>query len=172
MIIIPVAETVILTEGIYDQEKKREEVNVIQTEEILRAAVMEEIPEVQTETLRQIIAAGHQQQVLQEETEVEETVLRKVEEEPRAAAVQRTATVRTEGIHGLQAGHIMTTGMTMTPTESVLLLIIRKHQIHMEILKKNSSGNGSWILKIWLILKKTSLDSFGIMKIRRSAGIF
>ena len=124
--------------------------NVTQTEEILRSAVqtvtvMEEIREVQTETVRQIIAAGHQQQVLQEEAE--ETVLRKAAEEPRAA-------------------------MTMMPTESVLILIIRKHQMHMEILKKNSSGNGSWILKIWLILKKTSLNSFGIMKIRRSAGIF
>ena len=149
--------------------------NVTQTEEILRSAVqtvtvMEEIREVQTETVRQIIAAGHQQQVLQEEAE--ETVLRKAAEEPRAAAVQRTATIRTEGILDLQAGHIMTTGMTMMPTESVLILIIRKHQMHMEILKKNSSGNGSWILKIWLILKKTSLNSFGIMKIRRSAGIF
>lgn len=132
--------------------------------------VMEEIREVQTETVRQIIAAGHQQQVLQEEAE--ETVLRKAAEESRAAAVQRTATIRTEGIHDLQAGHIMTTGMTMMPTESVLILIIRKHQMHMEILKKSSSGNGSWILKIWLILKKTSLNSFGIMKIRRSAGIF
>ena len=149
--------------------------NVTQTEEILRSAVqtvtvMEEIREVQTETVRQIIAAGHQQQVLQEEAE--ETVLRKAAEEPRAATVQRTATIRTEGILDLQAGHIMTTGMTMMPTESVLILIIRKHQMHMEILKKNSSGNGSWILKIWLILKKTSLNSFGIMKIRRSAGIF
>ena len=149
--------------------------NVTQTEEILRSAVqtvtvMEEIREVQTETVRQIIAAGHQQQVLQEEAE--ETVLRKAAEESRAAAVQRTATIRTEGIHDLQAGHIMTTGMTMMPTESVLILIIRKHQMHMEILKKSSSGNGSWILKIWLILKKTSLNSFGIMKIRRSAGIF
>lgn len=149
--------------------------NVTQTEEILRSAVqtvtvMEEIREVQTETVRQIIAAGHQQQVLQEEAE--ETVLRKAAEEPRAATVQRTATIRTEGILDLQAGHIMTTGMTMMPTESVLILIIRKHQMHMEILKKNSSGNGSWILKIWLILKKTSLNSFGIMKIRRSAGSF
>ena len=149
--------------------------NVTQTEEILRSAVqtvtvMEEIREVQTETVRQIIAAGHQQQVLQEE--VEETVLRKAAEEPRAAAVQRTATIRTEGIYDLQAGHITTTGMTMMPTESVLILIIRKHQMHMEILKKNSSGNGSWILKIWLILKETSLNNFGIMKIRRSAGIF
>lgn len=113
--------------------------NVTQTEEILRSAVqtvtvMEEIREVQTETVRQIIAAGHQQQVLQEEAE--ETVLRKAAEEPRAAAVQRTATIRTEGILDLQAGHIMTTGMTMMPTESVLILIIRKHQMHMEILKK------------------------------------
>ena len=143
--------------------------NVTQTEEILRSAVqtvtvMEEIREVQTETVRQIIAAGHQQQVLQEGDHDAE--------ESRAAAVQRTATIRTEGIHDLQAGHIMTTGMTMMPTESVLILIIRKHQMHMEILKKSSSGNGSWILKIWLILKKTSLNSFGIMKIRRSAGIF
>ena len=43
-------------------------------------AGMEEIREVQTETVRQIIAAGHQQQVLQEEAE--ETVLRKAAEEP------------------------------------------------------------------------------------------
>lgn len=116
--------------------------NVTQTEEILRSAVqtvtvMEEIREVQTETVRQIIAAGHQQQVLQEEAE--ETVLRKAAEEPRAAAVQRTATIRTEGILDLQAGHIMTTGMTMMPTESVLILIIRKHQMHMEILKKTAA---------------------------------
>ena len=172
MIIIPVAETVILTEGIYDQEKKREEVNVIQTEEILRAAVMEEIPEVQTETLRQIIAAGHQQQVLQEETEVEETVLRKVAEEPRAAAVQRTVTVRTEEIQDLQAGHIMTMGMTMMQAENVLLLIIGKQRIHMKILKKASRGNDSWILKIWLTLKMMSLNSFEITKTRRTAGIF
>lgn len=116
--------------------------NVTQTEEILRSAVqtvtvMEEIREVQTETVRQIIAAGHQQQVLQEEAE--ETVLRKAAEEPRAATVQRTATIRTEGILDLQAGHIMTTGMTMMPTESVLILIIRKHQMHMEILKKTAA---------------------------------
>lgn len=77
---------------------------------VQKAAAMEEMPETQIETARQITAAEHQQQVLQEEAEMEETVLLKAAEEVRAAAIQRTVTVRTEEIQDLQAGHIMTRG--------------------------------------------------------------
>lgn len=162
-------------------EKEKEAVPAaemaIQTEEILpvtvqKAAAMEEMPETQIETARQITAAEHQQQVLQEEAEMEETVLLKAAEEVRAAAIQRTVTVRTEEIQDLQAGHIMTMGMTMMQAGNVLILIIGKHRIHMKILKKVSRGNDSWILKIWLTLKMMSLNSFEITKTRRITGIF